>query len=238
MTDRRHQSHRNRRASSRVRRPVPAGGGLQPQTIPAPSPLVPAPEEPNLLGFPVDAPEDDEAAVEEPAEPEPAEPAEPAEPVAVDAEALYVLRTADATAGALLMVGGAAGVLTLFLPWTEHGQQLGLTVVGSGLGAADLDALVRSGLLLPVVVVVGGGLLFLLGLLAFRPARGHRVVGVAALLTTLAVAAGIVVRVADAGWDPVRTDPGVLCAAVLVVAGVLGALKAMLTAPEVTTDPR
>jgi hypothetical protein len=229
MTDRRRLSRRNGRVAARGRRPVPAGGGLQPQTIPAPSPLVPAPEEPNLLGFPVDAPEDDEAAAEEPAEPL---------AVGAEAEALYVLRTPDPTAGALLMVGGAAGVLTLFLPWAEHGQQLGLAVVRSGLEAADLDALVRSGLLLPVVVVVGGGVLFLLGLLAFRPARGHRVLGVAALLTTLAVAAGIVVRVADAGWDPLRTDPGVLCAVVLTVAGVLGALKAMLTPPQVTTDPR
>jgi hypothetical protein len=219
MTDRRRLSRRNGRVAARGRRPVPAGGGLQPQTIPAPSPLVPAPEEPNLLGFPVDAPEDDEAAAEEPAEPL---------AVGAEAEALYVLRTPDPT----------AGVLTLFLPWAEHGQQLGLAVVRSGLEAADLDALVRSGLLLPVVVVVGGGVLFLLGLLAFRPARGHRVIGVAALLTTLAVAAGIVVRVADAGWDPLRTDPGVLCAVVLTVAGVLGALKAMLTPPQVTTDPR
>ena len=235
MSDRRHQS-RNRRASSRVRRPVAAGGGMQPQTIPAPSPLVPAPDEPNLLGFPLDVPEDDEAVVDEAVVEEPAEP--PAEVLPVDTEALYVLRTADVTAGALLMVGGAAGVLSLFLPWVEHGQQLGITLVRSGLEAADLDALVRSGLLLPVVVVAGGVVLFLLGLLAFRPARGHRVVGVAALLTALAVAAGIVVRVADAGWPALRTDPGLLCAVVLVVAGVLGALKAMLTAPEVTTDPR
>ena len=62
-------------------------------------------------------------------------------------------------------------------------------------------------------------------------------VGVAALLVALGLAAGIVVRVADAGWHPVWTDPGILCAIVLVGAGVLGALKAMLTAPEVTTDP-
>jgi hypothetical protein len=230
MTDRpRRLSRRNGRVAARGRRPVAAGGGvLQPGTIPTQTPLVPPPDEPTLLGFPVDAPEDEEVP-EEPAEPTPGEP---------DTDALYVLRTADPPAGALLMIGGAAGVLSLFLPWVEHGQQLGLTLVRSGLETADLDALVRSGLLLPVGVVVAGGVFFLLGLLAFRPARGHRVVGVTALLIALAVAAGIVVRVADVGWDPLRTDPGVLCAVVLVGAGVLGALKAMLTPPEVTTDPR
>jgi hypothetical protein len=87
-------------------------------------------------------------------------------------------------------------------------------------------------------VAVGGGVLFVLGLLAFRPARSHRLVGVVALLVALAVAAGIVVRVADLGWGPLRTDPGILCAVVLAGAGVLGALKAMLTPPEFTTDPR
>ena len=212
-----------------MRRPVAAGGVLQPGTIPTQTPLVPPPDEPTLLGFPVDAPEQDEEAPEEPAEPTAAKP---------DTDALYVLRTADPPAGALLMVGGAAGVLSLFLPWVQHGQELGLTLVQRAVEAADVEALARSGLLLPVGVVAAGSGFFLLGLLAFRPARGHRVVGVTALLTALAVAAGIVVRVADVGWDPLRTDPGVLCAVVLVGAGVLGALKAMLTPPEITTDPR
>ena len=87
-------------------------------------------------------------------------------------------------------------------------------------------------------MALGGGLLFLLGLLAFRRARSHRITGVAALLVSLGIAAGIVVRVADLGWDPLRTDPGILCAVVLAGTGVLGALKAMLTPPEFTTDPR
>ena len=230
MTDRRrHPSRRNDRVAARGRRPVAAGGGvLQPGTIPTQTPLVPPPDEPTLLGFPVDTPEDEEVP-EEPAEPTLAEP---------DTDALYVLRTADPPAGALLMVGGAAGVLSLFLPWVEHGQQLGLTLVRSGVETADLNALARSGLLLPVVVVVAGGAFFLLGLLAFRPARGHRVVGVTALLIALAVAAGIGPDRIPPHVGHADHDPGVLCAVVLVGTGVLGALKAMLTPPEVTADPR
>ena len=73
----------------------------------------------------------------------------------------------------------------------------------------------------------------LAGLLAFRPARTHRPIGVVALFVSLAVAAGIVVRVADRDWDVVLDDPGMLCAVVVAVFGLLGALKAMLTAPEV-----
>jgi hypothetical protein len=229
MTERRHLTHRTGRATSRTRRPVSAGVP-QPETVPPPTPLVPAPDEPSLLGFPAEVP-GDEVADDEVAPDDLTE--------AVDADgALYVVHTADATAGALLMVAGAAGGMSLFLPWAEHGQALGLTVVRRGLASTDVEALAQSGLLLPVVVALGGGVLFVLGLLAFRPARSHRLLGVAALLVALGVAAGIVVRVADLGWDELRTDPGVLCAVVLAGAGVLGALKAMLTPPEVTTDPR
>jgi hypothetical protein len=232
MTERRPLPHRSRRAVSRSRRPVAAAGVPQPETAPTPGPLVPAPGEPSILGFPAEVP--DEPALDE--EPPPAEEQE-LPPVDPDG-ALYVLPTADPVAGTLLLVAGAAGGMSLFLPWVQHGGELGLTLLRLGVASADVSALARSGLLLPVAVAVGGGVLFLLGLLAFRPAHSHRVLGVAALLVVLGVAAGIVVRVADAGWQPLRGDPGALCAVVLVAAGVLGALKAMLTPPDVTTDPR
>jgi hypothetical protein len=191
---------------------------------------VPAPDEPSILGFPAEFAGDETA-------PEDEVPLPPLE--ALDgAGALYVLHTGDAYAGTLLMVAGTAGGMSLFLPWVQHDRELGLALVRRSLESGNLDGLERSGLLLPLVVAGAACVLFVLGLLAFRPARTHRLVGVAALVVSLGVATGIVVRVADGGWDPLRTDPGALCAVVLAGCGVLGALKAMLTPPEVSADPR
>ena len=232
MTERRQLAHRNGRAASRSRRAVAATGVRHTETVPTPIPPDPpilGPGEPSILGFPAETPDDDTVPEDE------AQP--PAPPTDADG-ALYVLRTADASAGSLLLVAGAAGGMSLFLPWMQHGQQLGLSLVQRGVESPGVEELLRSGLALPLAVAVGGGVMFVLGLLAFRPARSHRLVGVVALLVALAVAAGIVVRVADLGWDALRTDPGILCAVVLAGAGVLGALKAMLTPPEFTTDPR
>ena len=232
MPERRQLPHRNGRAVSRSRRPVGAGGVRHTETVPTavpPAPPILGPGEPSILGFPAEIPDDDTSL-----EPEPPRSAEPSD---VDG-GLYVLPAADAYAGSLLMVAGAAGGMSLFLPWMQHDRELGLALVERGVGAAGVEQLLRSGLLLPLAVAVGGGVLFVLGLLAFRPARSHRLVGVLALLVALSVAAGIVVRVAVLGWGPLRTDPGILCAVVLAGAGALGALKAMLTPPELTTDPR
>ena len=231
MTERLHLPRRNGRAASRSRRPVAATGIRHSETVPtpvAPDPPIVGPDEPSILGFPAEVPSVDTG------------PGGDAEPYveASDADAaLYVLRRPDPSAGSLLMVAGAAGGMSLFLPWVGHGQALGLSLVQRALESASPAELLRSGLLLPLGAAAAGAVLFLLGLLAFRPARGHRLIGVVALTVALGVAAGIVVRVADLGWDALRTDPGVLCAVVLAGLGVLGALKAMLTPPEFTTDP-
>ena len=175
-------------------------------------------------------------------------PAEPADGPALDEPVLaspegvprpdtwLVLRRPDAAAGSMLLIGGTAGGMSLFLPWVQHGEVLGLWLVIAAADPASAGPaeLVRSGLLLPVAVALGGGVLFVLGLLAFRPARTHRATGVAALFVSLAVASGVVVRVADAGTTAVLTDPGVLCAIVVAASGLLGALKAMLTTPRFT----
>ncbi len=241
MTERRQLPLRNRRAASRSRRAAATTGVRHSETVPTPVPPEPpilGPGEASILGFPAEVPADEVPADEVPDDATgPEDEARPAAE-ATDADgALYVLRTPDASAGSLLLVAGAAGGMSLFLPWTQHGQELGLSLVQRGVGMAGATDLVRSGLVLPVAVAVGGGVLFVLGLLAFRPARSHRFVGVVALLVALVVAAGIVVRVADLGWDALRTDPGTLCAVVLAGVGLLGALKAMLTPPEFTTDP-
>lgn len=214
-----------RRPGRTSRSGTPAGVG-NPGTVPTVLPSVPdIPAEPTLLGFPAETADDDAGPTSTP---------DPGSGVG----ALVVLRRPDAVAGSLLLVAGTAGGMSLFLPWTGHGDELGLWLAQRGLRlAADdgLGALPGSGLLLPLAVVLAGGVLFAAGLLAFVPARTHRTVGVLALVVSLAVAAGVVVRLGDAG-NPLPTDPGVLCAVVLAGLAFLGALKAMLTAGEITTD--
>ena len=56
-------------------------------------------------------------------------------------------------------------------------------------GFEDFDA----GSWQPPVIVLAGGALLVLGLLMFLPARGHRTLGVLALLVTLAALVGVVV---------------------------------------------
>jgi hypothetical protein len=239
MTERRQLPLRYSSVASRPRRRSPAAGALHPETVSAPpamlAPDEPAtlpPDEPTILGFPAELPDAEPTAEDQELA------AEPLVPAAAADHELFVLRSSDASAGAFLMVAGAAGGMSLFLPWVQNGRQLGLDLVQRALDSAGVTDMERSGLILPMAVAFGGGVLFLLGLLAFWPARSHRFIGVLALFVALAVAAGIVVRVADLGWDPLRTDPGFLCAVVLAGAGTLGALKAMLTPPEFTTDPR
>jgi hypothetical protein len=127
--------------------------------------------------------------------------------------------------------------MSLFLPWVRYDEELGLSLVRRGLRLSGIEELLQSGLLLPMGVALGGGVLFLLGLLAFRPARSHRPTGVVALFVSLAVAAGIAVRVSLGGWEVVTADPGMLCAALVAGLGLLGALKAMLTAPGIAPEP-
>jgi hypothetical protein len=145
-------------------------------------------------------------------------------------DAPVAFRGPESLGGLLLILAGVAAAISLLLDWLAADDVSGWGLVRRGFD--DLGKIFETGMWQPLAVVLGGGVLFLLGLLAFWPARSHRLIGVLALFVSLAVAAGIVVRVADLGWDPLRTDPGVLCAVVLAGAGTLGALKAMLTPPE------
>ena len=62
----------------------------------------------------------------------------------------------------------------------------------------------------PFVVVLCGGLLVLLGFLLLVPARAHRLVGVLALLVSLAAAAAVVLLLVDGGWGADQFRPGPL----------------------------
>ncbi|MGY1727516.1 hypothetical protein ACI79J_11145 [Geodermatophilus sp. SYSU D01062] len=189
---------------------------------------------PSILGFTPDPAEDDDAA-----DVEPAPDGTAVAGVAADRGRLFYVRRPDVVGGVLLLLAGVADAASLWLPWEPDGQTTGLDLVVRSVGAAreGVAELGRTGLWQPAAVAAGGAVLVVLGLLLLRPARGHRVSGVLALAVALAVAAAVVVRLGDAGWDVYRLGPGVWCAAAVAGLGVLGALKAMLTAPRVTTAP-
>lgn len=142
------------------------------------------------------------------------------------------VRRPDGLASLLLLLAGIAAAVSLLLRWLPGSDLTGWDLVGHGLddlaegGAA---ALLANGLWQPMAVVLGGAALFLLGLLAVLPARGHRFLGVLALLVSLVAAAGVLVPLAAVGWDPDTIDTGFWFAVAVPALGLLGALKAMLT---------
>jgi hypothetical protein len=153
---------------------------------------------------------------------------------------LVVLRRADPVAGIALVLAGVAAAASLWLPWRQGNADTGLSLVWRGLRVAGsgMGQLGATGLWQPLVIVLGGGLLLLLGVLLFLPERTHRFVGVQALFVATGAAAAVLFQVAQAEWSAARFDRGMWCAVAVGVLGVLGALKAMLTAPRVTAKPR
>ena len=149
-----------------------------------------------------------------------------------------IVRRADRFGGGALVLAGVAANVSLSLSWSPGEGPTGLSLVqrrsrgiGAGIGSWSL-----SGVWQPFVVVLSGGLLVLLGFLLLVPARAHRLVGVLALVVSLAAATAVVVLLADGGWGPDQFGPGLWCAVAVPILGALGALKAMLTAPLVVLD--
>jgi len=210
------------------------------QTVPGMSlPRLVAAEEPTLFGLPAEiesADDDGSTVLVTPAEPPPAAAASaPESPVR-----LVTLPRADPLAGIALVLAGTAAAVSLWLPWVRGVTDTGLSLLLRGLRAAGSSAteVGRSGLWQPVAIMLGGGLLLLLGVLLFLPARTHRVAGVVALLLASWAAAGVLFQVAHVHWNSVRFDSGMWFAVAVPVLGLLGALKAMLTTPRVTLRPR
>lgn len=136
------------------------------------------------------------------------------------------IRGPESLGGLLLILAGIVAAVSLVLHWL-HGHD----VTGWGLLRKALDDVggsFGSGLWQPLVIVLGGGLLFLLGLVLWLPARSHRFVGLVALLVSLAVTAGVLVPVIDAKWKLGFFGPGFWCAIAVAVLGLLGSLKALL----------
>ncbi len=216
-----------------LRRTAPRSGPTAPPThgrdgdLPPPPPAyLPADDEDTILGFPAESGEDDED--DEP-------PVDETFPVD-----LVVIRHPDRVACALLILAGVAANVSLSLAWLSGSGTIGLTLVSRGfdLLGDGVGALLRTGLWQPVIVVVGGGLLVLLGVVLLVPTRAHRLVGVLALLVSLATAAAVLVLFVEADWRFELFGVGTWFAVAVPVLGVLGALKAMLTVPDVTLARR
>jgi len=143
-----------------------------------------------------------------------------------------VVRRADPLAGLLLLLAGIAAGVSLLVVWL-HGGPTGLDLLREG--TPDLGSPQRladdGGWEVPAVVY-GGAVLFVLGLLAYVPARAHRLLGALALLVSLVVAAGVLVPLADLDWDLQRWAVGSWAAAAVAALGFLGALTALSTSPR------
>lgn len=152
---------------------------------------------------------------------------------------LLTVRRADPVAGVTLVLAGVSAAVSLLLPWYRGIDSTGLPAVRQGLVVlrSGAGALGSSGLWWPVAVVLGGGVLLLVGLLMFRRARTHRLLGVLALLIAMAAGAGVVVPLANANWSTASFAPGMWCAVAVAALGTLGAVKAMLTGPLIRLQP-
>jgi hypothetical protein len=147
------------------------------------------------------------------------------------------VRRQDPVAALLLLVAGLAAGISLLLPWLVDDDVTGLTLVKDAFTALGegVGELIGTGYIQPLTIVLGGGGLFLLGLLVLVRARSHRLVGLVALVVALLVTAAVVVPLAIAGWDLGAFGVGFWFAIAVAVLGLLGALKAVATRPRHVT---
>ena len=228
MTERLQPNDSGRRAARRRTAHARAGGARSTEALPPPPPTyLPLEGDPTILGFPAEVSAEHDAGVSE-AGPDRAS----------FAPGLVVHRRSDPVAAGALVLAGVAANVSLLLSWSPNEGPTGLFLVRRGVEALGSGAdAARAGVWEPPVVVLSGGLLLLLGLLLLIPARAHRFLGVLALIVGLTAAAAVVLLMVGSNLVDDRLGPGMWCAAAVPVLGVLGSLKAMLTAPLVTLDP-
>src|SRR5215213_672028 len=142
-------------------------------------------------------------------------------------------RGPESLGGLLLILAGIAAGVSLLLDWLADRDVSGWGLVRAGFD--DLGDAFGSGLWQPLVIVLGGGLLLLLGVLMWLPARSHRALGLLGLLVSAAVTAGVLVPLIRADWDLGFFGPGFWCAIAVAVLGLLGSLKALFTGPRYGT---
>jgi hypothetical protein len=139
-------------------------------------------------------------------------------------------RGPESLGGLLLILAGIAAGISLLLDWLADGDLSGWGFLRKAFD--DLGGAFGNGLWQPLFILVGGGVLFVLGVLMWLPLRSHRFLGVLALLVSLAVTAAVLVPLVDADWDLSFFGPGFWCAIAVAVLGLLGSLKAALTGPR------
>ncbi len=149
------------------------------------------------------------------------------------------LRRPDAFAALMLLLAGIAAGVSLLTTWLSGRDETGLDLVRRGFDVFGEGGgqVFSSGFWQPLAVVLGGAVLFLLGLLMFVPAKTHRFLGVLALLVSLVAAAAVLVPLFGEDWDLGRFDLGFWFAVAVPVLGLLGSLKALLTGPKHATAP-
>jgi hypothetical protein len=141
------------------------------------------------------------------------------------------VRRPDPLAALLLLLAGIAAAVSLVLHWLARTQQTGWSLLRDGL--RDFGSVFHTGMWQPLAIILGGGALFVLGLLMLLPARGHRFLGLLALLVTFVVGAAILVPLAAANWRLALFGVGFFFGFAVAGLGLLGALKALLTGPRV-----
>jgi hypothetical protein len=147
------------------------------------------------------------------------------------------LRRPDAFAALMLVLAGIAAAISLILDWVADTDASGLDLVQRGFEVLgdSIGEVFSSGWWQPLTIVLGGGVLFVLGLLMFVPAKTHRFLGVVALIISLFAAAAVLVPLFDGGWDLGSFDLGYWFAIAVPVLGILGSLKAVLSGPKYST---
>ena len=144
------------------------------------------------------------------------------------------VRRADVLGALLLLLAGVAAAVSLLLRWIPGEGTTGIDLVRRGFTELGdgVGGLLDTGFWQPLAVVLGGAVLFVLGLLLLLPAKRHRLVGLLALLVVAVVAAGVLVPLAQAGFAPDTFRIGFWFAVATAVLGLLGALKALVTGPR------
>jgi len=140
------------------------------------------------------------------------------------------VRGPESVGGLLLILAGIVAAISLLPDWVADDDASGWTFVRAGFD--DLGDIFGNGLWQPLAIVLGGGVLFVLGVLMWLPMRAHRFLGALGLLVSLVVVAGILVPLADAEWDLGFFGLGFWMAIAVAVLGLLGSVKALVTRPK------
>jgi hypothetical protein len=141
------------------------------------------------------------------------------------------VRGPESLGGLLLILAGIAAAISLPLRWVAGDGDTGWSLVRRGFDELGdgFRGLLDSGFWQPLAVVLGGGVLFLLGVLLWLPARTHRFLGFLALLVSGLAIAAVLVPLAAEDWQPSVFAIGFWFACAVGGLGLLGALKALFT---------